>query len=64
MWTVLGYWNPMGFIPKYCLIYILRLVGMRRKNDGGIGENGGKAICLHQAYVVQFGMEHRSLPLR
>ena len=25
--AVLGYWNPMGFIPKFCLIKTLSLVG-------------------------------------
>ena len=34
----------MGFIPKYCLKNILWLVGMRRKNGGGIYEDGGETI--------------------
>ena len=36
---VFGYWNTMGFIPKYCLINILYMVGMKEKNNGRIGES-------------------------
>ena len=35
---VLGYWNPMGFIPAYYLINILYIVGMKEKTCGRIGE--------------------------
>ena len=31
--TVFGYWNPMGFIPEFCLIKILCSVGIRRVRD-------------------------------
>ena len=34
----------MGFTPKYYLIDILCLVGVRRKNCGGIGEDGEEII--------------------
>ena len=26
--TVFGYWNPMGFIPEFCLIKILCSIGI------------------------------------
>ena len=31
--TVFGYWNPMGFIPEFCLIKILCSVGIWRVGD-------------------------------
>ena len=31
--TVFGCWNPMGFIPEFCLIKILCSVGIRRVRD-------------------------------
>ena len=31
--TVFGYWNPMGFITKFCLIKTLCLVGIWRVED-------------------------------
>ena len=31
--AVLGYWNPMGFIPEFCLIKILCSVGIWRVED-------------------------------
>ena len=31
--TVFGYWNPMGFIPEFCLIKILSSLGIRRVGD-------------------------------
>ena len=42
--SLFGYWNPMEFIPKHCLINLLYLIGMRKKNDGGIGEDGREVI--------------------
>ena len=32
--TVFGYWNPMGFIPNFCIIKIVCSVGIMRI-DGG-----------------------------
>ena len=31
--TVFGYWNPMGFIPKFCLTKELCSVGIWRIED-------------------------------
>ena len=31
--TVLGYWNPMGFTPEFCLIKILCSVGIGTVRD-------------------------------
>ena len=31
--TVFGYWNPMGFIPDFCLIKILCSVGIWTVGD-------------------------------
>lgn len=47
-----AYWNPMGFTPKYCLINLLCLVGMRRKNDCGIGEDGGEIMKREKAIIL------------
>ena len=43
-WQFLGYWNPIGFIPEDCRMNCFYLIGTRRKNDGGIGEDGGDDI--------------------
>ena len=31
--TVFGYWNPMGFIPKICVMITLCSVGIWRVED-------------------------------
>ena len=31
--TVFGYWNPMGFIPEFCIIKALCSVGIQRVRD-------------------------------
>ena len=55
--TVFGYWNPMGFIPKFCLINALCSVGYWRVEDeeaiGYVGMDAKSKKAMHFIKLIK-----------
>ena len=62
--TVLGYWNPMGFIPEFCLIKSLCSVGIWRvKDEEAIGYVEMDAKSKKAMHFIKFIKQYKELPL-
>ena len=62
--TVFGYWNPMGFIPEFCLIKILCSVGIRRiRDEEAIGYMEMDAKSKKAMHFIELIKQYKELAL-
>ena len=62
--TVFGYWNPMGFIPEFCLIKELCSVGIWRvKDEEAIGYVEMEAKSQKAMHFIELIKQYKELAL-
>ena len=62
--TVFGYWNPMGFIPEFCLIKTLCSVGIWRvRDEEAIGYMKMNAKSKKAMHFIKLIKQYKELAL-